>query len=84
LLQEKQTARQRKQILNKSYKYLRANDIKGFCALIDSVDMPTGVSAMLQVGGVGKIKPNILLLGFKSDWRTCEKTSLDQYFATIQ
>ena len=39
---------------------------------------------MLQVSGVGKMKPNILLMGYKKDWRTCDKESLDEYFAAIQ
>lgn len=58
--------------------------IKGFCSLIDDASFQSGVSAMLEVAGVGKMKPNILLLGFKADWRNCDKQSLDQYFAAIQ
>ena len=68
----------------KAYKYLRMQKIKGFCSLIDNMEMQQGVAAMLQVAGVGKMKPNILLMGFKNDWRICDKPSLDQYFATIQ
>jgi hypothetical protein len=48
------------------------------------VDLPSGTSAMLEVVGVGKIMPNILFIGFKNDWRVCDKNSLSQYFATIQ
>ena len=48
------------------------------------MDLPSGTSAMLEVVGVGKIKPNILLIGFKNDWRVCDQHSLSQYFATIQ
>lgn len=74
----------RGEILQKSYKHLRKNDIKGFCSLIGNVDLPTGVSAMLEVAGVGKIRPNILVIGYKNDWRVCDRQSLKQYFATIQ
>ena len=70
--------------LQKAYKYLRMQKIKGFCSLIDNMEMQQGVAAMLEVAGVGKMKPNILLMGFKNDWRICDKPSLDQYFATIQ
>ncbi len=48
------------------------------------MDLQQGASALLQAVGVGKMKPNILLLGYKNDWQVCEKHSLDQYFATIQ
>lgn len=83
-LKEKQTARLRKQILTKSSKYLRINDIKAFCTVIDEMNMSAAVSALLQASGIGKLKPNILLLGFKNDWRTCGKEDLSEYFATIQ
>ena len=59
--------------------------IKGFCSVIDNVDLQPGTSALLEVAGVGKMRPNILLMGFKNDWRTCDdKQSLDQYFSTLQ
>lgn len=74
----------RAKTLRQSYRYLRDNDIKGFCSLIDKLDLPTGVAAMLEVVGIGKIVPNILLIGYKNDWRVCDKQSLSQYFATIQ
>jgi len=78
------TSKNRATELQKAYKYLRTNKIKGFCSLIDNVEMQQGVAAMLEVAGVGKMKPNILLMGFKNDWCTCDQQSLDQYFATIQ
>ena len=78
------TSKNRATELQKAYKYLRMHKIKGFCSLIDNVEMQQGVAAMLEVAGVGKMKPNILLMGFKNDWRTCDKPALDQYFATIQ
>jgi hypothetical protein len=84
LKQEKISTKRRGEILQKSYKHLRRNDIKGFCSLIANVDLPSGTSAMLEVVGVGKIMPNILFIGFKNDWRVCDKNSLSQYFATIQ
>lgn len=79
-----QTSKARSQILERSYKYLRMRKMKGFCTLIDNMELSAGVSAMLSVAGVGKMKPNILLLGYKNDWRTCDKHALDQYFASIQ
>lgn len=48
------------------------------------MNLQQGTSALLQAAGVGKMKPNILLLGYKNDWQVCEHHSLDHYFATIQ
>lgn len=84
VVREMQAPKVRSATLQRSYKYLRNNDIKGFVSLIDNMDLATGTTAMLEVVGVGKIKPNILLMGFKNDWRTCDKQQLDDYFATIQ
>ena len=52
--------------------------------MIDNTDLQHGVSALLQVAGVGKMKPNILLLGYKNDWQVCDQPSLNQYFNIIQ
>ena len=82
--QEKQATRVRAETLQKSYKHLRENDIKGFCSLIDNMDLPTGVTAMLEIVGVGKIMPNILLVGYKHDWRVCDSKALNKYFGIIQ
>lgn len=48
------------------------------------MEVQQGAIALLQAAGLGKMKPNILLLGYKNDWQVCEKHVLDQYFATIQ
>lgn len=71
-------------MIEKGYRYLRMHKIRAFCSLIDNVELSAGVAAMLSVAGVGKMRPNILLMGFKNEWRTIEKQVLDQYFATIQ
>uniref|UniRef100_A0A1A9WEC2 SLC12A transporter C-terminal domain-containing protein n=1 Tax=Glossina brevipalpis TaxID=37001 RepID=A0A1A9WEC2_9MUSC len=35
---------------------------------------------MSMASGIGKLKPNILLMGYKLDWQTCERKDLIQYF----
>jgi solute carrier family 12 sodium/potassium/chloride transporter 2 len=39
---------------------------------------------MLGLTGLGKVKPNILMMGYKNDWLTCDGKSLDDYVLTIQ
>ena len=73
--------------LQKAYGYLRRHKIRGFCALVDPGDaggLQRGTAALLQASGLGKMRPNIVLLGFKNDWRFCDRNALDQYFKTIQ
>ena len=82
--QNHQTPKDRSMIIDKAQKYLLHNEIKAFCSVIDAVDFDSGVRAMLQVTGVGKMRPNLLLMGYKNDWRTCDIQSLERYFTAIQ
>ena len=68
----------------KAYMYLRLKKIKGFWSQVESPTLQSGVAAMLSLAGLGKMKPNILLLGFKNDWRTCDKQVLEEFIATIK
>ena len=40
--------------------------------------MEVGAKALMSIGGVGKLSPNMVLLGFKKDWRT-DMDGLDRY-----
>ena len=78
------TTETRSTLQQKSYKYLRFTNIKGFCSTADNTSLSTGVAAMLGLSGVGKVKPNILMIGYKNDWSTCDRDSLEEYVLTIQ
>lgn len=49
---------------------LRFTNIKGFCVVADNSNLHSGVAAMLGLTGVGKVYPNILMMGYKNDWAT--------------
>jgi solute carrier family 12 sodium/potassium/chloride transporter 2 len=51
---------------------------------VDEVTFEEGAKALLQASGVGKLRPNILLMGFKGDWRDCDKDELGMYFEAMQ
>ncbi len=51
---------------------------------MDNLSFPNGVGAMLQATGVGKMKPNILLLGYQSEWKISKNSEIDEYFAAIK
>uniref|UniRef100_A0A8C9RUI3 Solute carrier family 12 member 3 n=1 Tax=Scleropages formosus TaxID=113540 RepID=A0A8C9RUI3_SCLFO len=40
-------------------------------------------SHLLQAIGLGKLKPNILIMGFKTSWQECSPHSLEDYISTI-
>ena len=43
-----------------------------------------GAVALMQLAGLGNLKPNMTLMGYKNDWRTCEKSEVQQYFSCIK
>ncbi|XP_059352273.1 bumetanide-sensitive sodium-(potassium)-chloride cotransporter-like isoform X2 [Daphnia carinata] len=83
VVEEKLTYEARLKLQQKAYRYLRFTNIKGFCTVADNSDLQTGTPAMLGLAGIGKVKPNILMMGYKNDWTTCDRNSLDQYVMTI-
>ncbi|XP_012268640.2 bumetanide-sensitive sodium-(potassium)-chloride cotransporter isoform X2 [Athalia rosae] len=72
--------RTRASLISKSTSWLRANKVKGFYSMIDAATFQEGATAMLQISGLGKLKPNILLMGYKQDWATCSRHELTMYF----
>ncbi|XP_070070342.1 bumetanide-sensitive sodium-(potassium)-chloride cotransporter isoform X1 [Drosophila takahashii] len=60
--------------------WFRKHRVKGFYALVDGEDFESGTRALMQASGIGKLKPNIILMGYKTDWQTCDRKELDQYF----
>jgi solute carrier family 12 sodium/potassium/chloride transporter 2 len=58
--------------------------IRAFFNVIDDDDFEKGSKALIQLAGIGRLKPNMLLMGYKADWRTCAKDDLIQYVNTVQ
>lgn len=77
------TQRQRVFLQRQARDWFKKHKIKGFYTIVDGEDFETGSRALLQASGVGKLKPNIVLMGYKSDWQTCDKNELQSYFNTI-
>lgn len=51
---------------------------------VDGVSFREGATALLKACGIGKLRPNILLLGYKSDWQKSSADELNQYFEVLQ
>lgn len=51
---------------------------------IDGVSFADGCKALLKACGLGKLRPNILLMGFKADWQTCPREDMIHYFEVLQ
>lgn len=73
----------RNYLQRKSNDWCRRHKVKAFYTLVDDNDFETGSRALMQASGIGKLKPNILLMGFKADWQTCDSTELEKYFNVV-
>jgi solute carrier family 12 sodium/potassium/chloride transporter 2 len=63
---------------------LHANKIKAFYTVVDGIDFEVAARALLQASGMGKMKPNVLMMGYKSNWRNCNIKDLAEYFSVLQ
>lgn len=63
---------------------MKAHKVKAFYIQVDGMSFEDGSTALLKACGIGKLRPNILLMGFKSDWQTCSDDDLQQYFEVLQ
>lgn len=39
---------------------------------------------ILKALGVGKFSPNIVMMGYKNDWQSCNSSELNEYYNNIQ
>ncbi|KRZ50987.1 Solute carrier family 12 member 2, partial [Trichinella nativa] len=65
------------------YGWLRRRKIKAFYAPVVIDNFNNGIEMLFQTSGMGKLCPNIVFLGYKSDWRTCSKKEMSNYFCII-
>lgn len=63
--------------------WLRANHIKAFYKVSRHSDFYTGARTSLEMSGLGKLKPNMMMVGFKEDWRQTPGEAKD-YFKVLQ
>ncbi|XP_055901935.1 bumetanide-sensitive sodium-(potassium)-chloride cotransporter isoform X1 [Eupeodes corollae] len=73
----------RKTLIEEGQKYLDARKIKAFYNVIDGFTMEDGTSALIKASGFGKLTPNIVLMGYKNDWRHCRKEEVSSYFEIL-
>ncbi|XP_013113725.2 bumetanide-sensitive sodium-(potassium)-chloride cotransporter isoform X2 [Stomoxys calcitrans] len=75
--------RYRNYLQERATNWFRRHRVKGFYSLVDGEDFESGSRALMQASGIGKLKPNIVLMGYKTDWQSCEHKDLTQYFNII-
>lgn len=84
IVEHKLSNRCRNEMINEAQKWLDVRKIKAFYNLVDNVNFENGVRSLIQTSGFGKLSPNIVLMGYKSDWRSSHCTELETYFKALQ
>lgn len=75
--------RQRVFYQRKANDWFSEHKMKAFYSIVDGENFEVGARALMQASGVGKLRPNVLMMGYKNDWQTCGKVALEAYFDTI-
>ncbi|CAM4645442.1 solute carrier family 12 member 3-like [Caretta caretta] len=63
--------------------WLNRRKVRSFYTLITAPDLRRGAHSLMQVSGLGRLKPNTVVLGYKQNWQTDSPHNLENYVATI-
>uniref|UniRef100_W5N6P4 Solute carrier family 12 member 1 n=1 Tax=Lepisosteus oculatus TaxID=7918 RepID=W5N6P4_LEPOC len=69
--------------MEKNQAWLNKNKRKAFYAAVASDTFREGVRSLLQASGLGRMKPNTLVIGFKRDWRQVSHTDVQSYVGVL-
>ena len=80
--------RQRKTLsnsrLDRVYELMNKRRVKGFYNYVSAESLRGGCLSLLQTSGLGKLKPNTIMLGFKSDWLNSDIDKVTDYVHIVQ
>ncbi|XP_073715776.1 solute carrier family 12 member 3-like [Misgurnus anguillicaudatus] len=63
--------------------WLNQRKVRAFYTTFNADRLNEGAHHLMQASGLGKLKPNTLVLGFKSNWLECKPESLQNYISTV-
>ncbi|XP_056117116.1 solute carrier family 12 member 3 [Rhinichthys klamathensis goyatoka] len=63
--------------------WLNKRRIKSFYHTVVADDLRVGVQMLLQSTGLGRMRPNVLVMGFKKNWRKAQPSNLENYIGIL-
>ncbi|KAM4744114.1 solute carrier family 12 member 1 [Anableps anableps] len=69
--------------MEKNQQWLNKTKRKAFYAAVACDSFREGAETLLQASGLGRMKPNTLMIGFKKNWRTAEKEAVQSYVGIL-
>ncbi|XP_006745593.1 solute carrier family 12 member 3 [Leptonychotes weddellii] len=70
-------------ITNGHTKWLNKRKIKAFYSDVIAEDLRSGVQILMQATGLGRMKPNILVVGFKKNWQSAHPATVEGYVGIL-
>ena len=70
-------------LVRETYRWLQRRKIKAFYDHVAANQVQEGMRALIQTSGLGKLKPNIVMMGYHHDWNEWTEDSLLAYIGTI-
>ncbi|XP_029437368.1 solute carrier family 12 member 3-like [Rhinatrema bivittatum] len=64
-------------------KWLKKRKVRAFYTTIVAEDLRSGARNLMQVAGLGRLRPNTLVLGYKKNWRQDTSDNLENYVGII-
>ncbi|XDV19322.1 hypothetical protein PO909_024811 [Leuciscus waleckii] len=68
---------------NDMIKWLNQRKVRSFYTAFKASSLRDGARHLLQASGLGKLKPNILVVGFKMNWQESSSQVIEDYINTI-
>nr|XP_042710538.1 solute carrier family 12 member 2 isoform X3 [Chrysemys picta bellii] len=65
--------------LAKYQRWLIKNKMKAFYAPVHAEDLRDGGQYLMQAAGLGRMRPNTLVVGFKKDWKQADMRDVETY-----
>uniref|UniRef100_A0AAQ6ANV6 Solute carrier family 12 member 3 n=1 Tax=Amphiprion ocellaris TaxID=80972 RepID=A0AAQ6ANV6_AMPOC len=63
--------------------WLNQRKVRAFYRGVVAADLRSGVNVLLQGSGLGRMKPNVVLMGFKSDWSRSSPEAAHSYIGIL-
>ncbi|GCC20647.1 hypothetical protein chiPu_0019212 [Chiloscyllium punctatum] len=79
----KQTVSDMNMSMDNYQQWLSKNRKKAFYAAVAADNLRDGVKCLLQASGLGRMKPNTLVIGYKRDWRTDNPQDVENYVGIL-
>ncbi|XP_031192839.1 solute carrier family 12 member 3 isoform X3 [Mastomys coucha] len=64
-------------------KWLNKRKIKAFYSDVIAEDLRSGSQILMQASGLGRMKPNILVVGFKKNWQSAHPATMEDYIGIL-